>query len=131
MEKFFDRIGKLGFSLMAMGVIGTRFIFVVDGGQRALLFNKLRGLQTTVYGEGMHFKVPIIMQPRYFEVRDRPRLISSTTGTKDMQQVELTLRILFRPKEDKLADILLNIGEDYDDKVLPSIGNEVLKAVVA
>ena len=27
--------------------------------------------------------------------------------------------------------ILNNIGENYDEKVIPSIGNEVLKAVVA
>ena len=27
--------------------------------------------------------------------------------------------------------ILNNIGENYDDKILPSIGNEVLKAIVA
>ena len=48
----------------------------------------------------------------------------------DLQNVNITLRILFRPVTDKLADIFTNIGVDYDDKVLPSIVNEVLKAVV-
>jgi prohibitin 1 len=38
---------------------------------------------------------------------------------------------LYRPVEEKLPEILLNLGQDYDEKVLPSIGNEVLKAVVA
>jgi prohibitin 1 len=38
---------------------------------------------------------------------------------------------LFRPVEEKLPEILNNLGQDYDEKVLPSIGNEVLKAVVA
>jgi prohibitin 1 len=131
MEKMFDRLGKLGLALIGLGVVGTRFVFVVDGGERALIFNKLRGLQRDVYGEGMHFKIPVIMTPRYFEIRSRPRLISSTTGTRDLQQVDITLRILFRPKEEKLADILNEIGMDYDDKVIPSIGNEVLKAIVA
>jgi prohibitin 1 len=45
--------------------------------------------------------------------------------------VDLTLRLLFRPKEEKIPEILNNIGIDYDDKVIPSIGNEVLKSVVA
>lgn len=99
MEKFFDRLGYLGLSMIGMGVIGTRFIFVVDGGERAVIFNKLRGLQDKVYGEGMHFKIPLIYVPRRMEIRSRPRLISSTTGTKDLQQVDLTLRLLFRPKE--------------------------------
>lgn len=102
MERFFDKLGFLGMAMMGVGVIGTRFIFIVDGGQRAVIFNKLKGLQETVYGEGMHFKIPIIMTPRYFEIRSRPRLISSTTGTKDLQQVELTMRILHRPMEDRI-----------------------------
>lgn len=48
-----------------------------------------------------------------------------------MQPVELSLRILYRPKEDKLKEILDNQGLDYDDRVIPSIGNEVLKSVIA
>lgn len=58
-------------------------------------------------------------------------MIHSTTGTRDMQTVELSLRILYRPVEEKLPEILNNLGIDYDERVLPSIGNEVLKSVVA
>ena len=58
-------------------------------------------------------------------------MIHSTTGTRDMQTVDLSLRILYRPVEEKLPEILNNLGVDYDERVLPSIGNEVLKAVVA
>jgi prohibitin 1 len=70
-------------------------------------------------------------EAKRFEIRTRPKLIHSTTGTRDMQPVELSLRILYRPKEDKLKEILDNQGLDYDDRVIPSIGNEVLKSVVA
>ncbi|KAL7208241.1 hypothetical protein ACSBR1_030068 [Camellia fascicularis] len=48
-----------------------------------------------------------------FDIRTRPHTFSSISGTKDLQMVNLTLRL------------------EYDEKVLPSIGNEVLKAVVA
>lgn len=48
-----------------------------------------------------------------------------------MQNVDLSLRILYRPVEEKLAEIINNLGQDYDDRVIPSIGNEVLKSVVA
>lgn len=58
-------------------------------------------------------------------------MIHSTTGTRDMQTVELSLRILYRPVEEKLPEILNNLGIDYDERVIPSIGNEVLKSVVA
>ena len=48
----------------------------------------------------------------------------------DLQNVNITLRILFRPHEQKLPWLYANIGQDYDEKVLPSITTEVLKAVV-
>jgi prohibitin 1 len=64
-------------------------------------------------------------------VRIRPRNISSNTGTKDLQVVSINLRVLSRPEEEFLPDIFSSLGLDYDERVLPSIGNEVLKAVVA
>lgn len=65
------------------------------------------------------------------DIRSKPRTIHSSTGTKDLQMVNLSLRILSRPKEDSLPYIYKNLGVDFEDRVLPSIGNEVLKAVVA
>jgi len=48
-----------------------------------------------------------------------------------MQMVTLTLRVLHKPNIDKLPIIYQTLGQDYDERVLPSIGNEVLKAIVA
>lgn len=44
--------------------------------------------------------------------------------------VNLTLRVLSKPDVDRLPRIFTTLGVDYDERVLPSIGNEVLKAVV-
>ena len=48
-----------------------------------------------------------------------------------MQNVNITLRILYRPQPSQLPSIFSQVGEDYDERILPSITNEVLKAVVA
>jgi hypothetical protein len=32
----------------------------VDAGNRAVVFDKIRGIQQTVVGEGTHFKIPFI-----------------------------------------------------------------------
>ena len=48
----------------------------------------------------------------------------------DLQNVNITLRILFRPIPDQLPRIYTILGVDYDERVLPSITTEVLKAVV-
>ena len=131
METFFNRMGQLGMAMLFGGIFFTRFVFVVDGGERAVLMDQLRGVQDHVYGEGMHFRIPIIQSPRIFEIRTRPQMIHSTTGTRDLQQVELSLRMLFKPIPEKLPEILNNIGIDYDERIIPSIGNEVLKSVIA
>ena len=45
--------------------------------------------------------------------------------------VNLTLRVLSRPDPNRLPLIFKTLGTDYDERVLPSIGNEVLKSIVA
>lgn len=48
-----------------------------------------------------------------------------------MQNVNITVRVLFRPRTDKLVEIYRTLGLGYDERVLPSIVNEVLKSIVA
>lgn len=45
--------------------------------------------------------------------------------------VNITCRVLSRPNIEALPQIYRTLGTDYDERVLPSIVNEVLKAVVA
>ena len=53
------------------------------------------------------------------------------TGSKDLQMVNISLRVLYRPDQTQLQGLYRNLGVDYDQRVLPSIVNEVLKSVVA
>ena len=63
--------------------------------------------------------------------RTRRRIIATRTGTKDLQTVQISLRVLSRPDVAHLAAIYKDLGEDFDERVLPSIVSEVLKATVA
>lgn len=69
MERLFDRIGKMGGGLVGMGILASQFIFVVDGGERALKMSAIRGLQNKVYGEGFHWRIPGIDSIIRFEIR--------------------------------------------------------------
>lgn len=60
MEAFFNRVGKVGAGFFATGIIFSRFIFVVDGGERGVVFDRFKGVIDKVYGEGMHFIVPFV-----------------------------------------------------------------------
>lgn len=47
------------------------------------------------------------------------------------EQVKIGLRVLTRPVADQLPTIYRTLGENYNERVLPSIIHETLKAVVA
>lgn len=65
------------------------------------------------------------------EVRTQPKVLPCETNTKDMQQVVIVVRILFRPVEQELATILLDLGPEYSQRLLPQISQEVLKTTAA
>lgn len=127
----FNRIGQLGIGLAMAGGVVQSALFNVDGGHRAVIFDRFQGIKDQVVGEGTHFMIPWVQRPIVFDIRARPKNVPSVTGSKDLQNVNITLRILFRPRPDALPNIYTTLGQDYDDRVLPSITNEVLKAVVA
>jgi len=106
-------------------------MYTVEGGHRAIIFSRIGGIQNDIMTEGLHFKVPWFQYPIIYDIRSRPRKISSPTGSKDLQMVNISLRVLSRPDAFQIPAMHKELGVDYDEKVLPSICNEVLKGVVA
>uniref|UniRef100_A0A1I8IRN2 Prohibitin n=1 Tax=Macrostomum lignano TaxID=282301 RepID=A0A1I8IRN2_9PLAT len=105
--------------------------FTVETGHRAILFSRIGGLKDEQLREGLHFRIPWLHRPIIYDIRSKPRQISSPTGSKDLQTVNITLRVLCRPDASDLQNLYRRLGPNYDERVLPSIVNEVLKAVVA
>jgi len=106
-------------------------LYTVEGGHKAVIFSRLGGVKNEIYGEGLHFRIPWFQYPIIYNIRSRPNKMGSPTGSKDLQMVNINLRVLTRPDASKLPHITQYLGVDYDEKVLPSIVNEVLKSVVA
>lgn len=130
-DKVLSWIGRGGMGLSALAAVPMFCLYDVDGGERAVMFHRFKGVQRETSGVGTHFKIPGIMYPKIYDVRVRPKLIQTTTGTKDLQMVTIHCRLLFKPDVEELSTIHMRLGPDYDEAVLPSIGNEVLKAVIA
>jgi len=130
-DKLLTTLSRVGVGLGGLAVVPSLCLFDVDGGQRAVVLNMFTGIDDKVRGEGTHFKVPWLMQPKLYNIRLRPKLIQTTTGTKDLQTVTIHVRMLFKPEVTGLPTIHKTLGEDYDERVLPSIANEVMKATIA
>lgn len=113
------------------GYFANNCVYSVEAGHLAIKYNRFSGLGSDTYREGIHFRIPWVERAVTFDVRARPHTLTSLTGSKDLQMVNISLRCLCRPDTSKLSDIYRNLGLDFDEKVLPSIINEVLKSVVA
>lgn len=131
MAALLNRLGWLGIGVALTGGVANAALYNVDGGFRAVIFDQFRGVSDTVRGEGTHFVVPWVQRPIIYDVRSQVFKIPVLTPSKDLQNVNITLRVLYRPEIEKLPEIFKTYGQDYDERVLPSIGHEVLKSVVA
>ena len=58
------------------------FLFSVEGGHRAVIFDRFQGVKPDVTGEGTHFLIPWVQRPIIFDIRSRPRNVPVITGSK-------------------------------------------------
>ena len=68
-------------------VIVVPHVLLVDGGERAVIFDRFRGVIQTVSGEGTHFLIPWVQKPIIFSIRSKPRRVPVTTGSKGKEPV--------------------------------------------
>ena len=103
----FNAVGKVGLGLAVVGATasqalfngmschhmmqqqnhpenGLLFLLPVDGGHRAVIFDRFVGIKPNVIGEGTHFLIPWVQRPIIFDIRSRPRNVPSVTGSKGM-----------------------------------------------
>lgn len=57
-------------------------LHIVQGGYRAVIFDRVQGVKPESTGEGTHFLIPWLQRAVLFDVRTKPRNISTTTGSK-------------------------------------------------
>jgi len=125
----------IGAALLGAAAVGGYCVmnsfFTVEAGHRAIMFNRVGGIGLDVFKEGLHFRIPWFQYPIVYDIRARPNTIRSPTGSKDLQMVNIGLRVLSRPDPNNLPKIYRTLGQNWEERVLPSICNEVLKSVVA
>ena len=118
--------------LGAVGYGGYHSMVTIQPGHSGIVYNRMGGLdEKTVLTEGLNFVIPWFQRAIVYDMRTRPQPIDTQSGSKDLQMVQISLRVLFRPDGHNLPHVYRRLGTDYDARVLPSIVNEVTKAVIA
>lgn len=103
--------------------------FTVSAGNVAvkLRFGKLVG----AYGEGIHFKIPMIDSVEKFSVRIKKDSFDTEAFSKDLQTVGLTLAVNHRILANTVESIYRNLGPEYTNTILKPMVEEWTKAVIA
>jgi len=132
MAQFLNRLFLGTTALGAISLLLSQSFFLVKGGHKAVIWNRNQGVKDKVVkGEGINFIIPFWEKPKIFNVRITPKAIFTETVTKDLQTIQIGVRVLYRPQIENLPLLYRKYGLDYALRLLPSFGNEVLKAVVA
>ncbi len=125
--KIIGNLGAIGAGLLLVG----SSVFYVSAGENGIVYNYLTKSFSTNYKEGYHIRLPLITRPIIFETRTRFLEESSTTANKDLQKINFTIRVLFRPDPKKLVTIFEDLGLQYAEKVINPLIKEISKAIIA
>eukprot|EP01083_Nonionella_stella_P168584 569534_1 len=107
-------------------------LYNVDAGHRGVIYDRIQGVRNTVKKEGTHLLIPFLQRAIIYDVRTRPYMVKhQRASTQDLQQTIISLRVLSHPEIPALPTIYSELGLNYDEVVLPSVSQEILKSVVA
>ncbi|KAL6997551.1 Prohibitin-3, mitochondrial [Sarracenia purpurea var. burkii] len=95
---FLTKIARAAFGIGLGAIVFNSSLYIVDDSQRTVLFDRFRGIIDETINEGAHFLIPWLQRPFIFDIRTCPHTFASVSGTKDLQMVNLTLRVLSRPR---------------------------------
>jgi prohibitin 2 len=83
----------------------------VQPGHKGVVYNRFGGLdENHILKEGLNFVIPWFQRPVVFDIRTRPQPIDTTSGSKDLQMVTISLRVLFKPDPNALGHIYRRLG---------------------
>ncbi|MCK4803332.1 MAG: prohibitin family protein [Spirochaetes bacterium] len=117
---------------------------IVGAGERAVIFNRLTGIEERQLTPGFNILVPFIQKPIIYDVRNQTYTMSgiSTEGqylgddsiqalTSDGQPVGLELSVIYRIDDTQVWRLHEEIGPNFVEKILrPSI-RETVRTVVS
>lgn len=124
----------IGAVVMLMLFIGLPILwgswYTVSSGEVGIV--KTWGAVSSVAGDGLHFKMPIMQSVDKLDIRTRRAQAPAVAGSKDMQRVTTTVSVNYHFDQSKIKEIYSSTGfDDVENKIVDSRIQEYVKSVVA
>ncbi len=138
----------LSVGLIAIIFIAIMFlsqaILVVDAGKRAIIMNRVSGMEKRVLGEGMHILIPGIQMPTTYSVRTQTYTMATGDGrnairsddalvslTSDGQKIAMDMSVRYNLMPDNVWKLHQTVGRDYEQKIIRPEVRSVARNTVA
>ena len=121
---------------ISVGLIAVVLIFVlnpiviVGAGERGVIMN-FGAVQDEVWGEGMHFKTPIMQDIHIMDVRTQKYVVTAKSASSDLQDVSTEVALNYHVDAGKVNKIYQTIGSDFADRIISPAVQECVKAGTA
>jgi len=121
---------------ISVGLIAVVLIFVlnpiviVGAGERGVIMN-WGAVQDYVWGEGMHFKMPIMQDIHIMDVRTQKYVVTAKSASSDLQDVSTEVALNYHVDAGKVNKIYQTIGSDFADRIISPAVQECVKAGTA
>lgn len=116
--------------LVALIVLANASINTVDTGYRGVKtrFGKVVSNSLT---SGLYFCIPIVEQIHEVEVREQKMTMETSASSRDLQTIQSSIAINFRPSPEAAHQLFEEVGVDYEKRILSPAVEETAKAVTA
>ena len=109
--------------------LASSCMYVVPPGSHAVIFDRFSGVLDEVKNERLCFRIPVIQTPFLYNTRTQAFAVACHPATRNSQELNLDLRILYRPKPEDLPTIHVRFKNNYKGR-LSTVSNEVVQSVV-
>ncbi len=117
----------LGLFLFCL-VMGT--FFIVGPGEVGVTFNSANGA-TRSFTSGFHLKKPFLESITKFDVKTQKLLFEAESASKDLQKVKVHVAINYHLVYDKVDQLYIKVGRDFESLVIDPAVMESVKASTA
>jgi regulator of protease activity HflC (stomatin/prohibitin superfamily) len=116
-------------ALIALILLGNSVV-IVGAGQRGVVLTWGK-VSNTVWGEGLHFKMPIMQSVATVSVQILKTEADAAAASKDLQQTDSKIVLNYHLIPDKVNQIYQSIGIGYEDVIIRPLIQEIVKNTTA
>jgi regulator of protease activity HflC (stomatin/prohibitin superfamily) len=129
LDKLRNSVGLAALLIIGMVVLFSSFT-IVDAGERGVLV-RLGEVQDVVFGEGLHFKTPLITRVEHMDVRIQKIETDADSASRDLQSVTTTIALNYHLDPEKVNKVYQEVAREYEIRIIHPAIQESVKSATA